>query len=173
MKEWGGARALRTDRGERLAVRRSPTRFRCGFFGPLQLHARRSGRCACGGVVPITLTVARNCARAKLERQRHRSTPGAAKCDFSPSDAEHWLRGCRPSSAARSAHSALPPPPLLLLLFPVFATAANHGSQARRVFAVGLRQATQGASRPLQLSRPFSPAALHHHVALVAFALRP
>ena len=84
----GGARALRTDRGERLAVRRSPTRFRCGFFGPLQLHARRSGRCACGGVVPITLAVARNCARAKLERQRHRSTPGAAKCDFSPSDAE-------------------------------------------------------------------------------------
>ena len=38
----GGARALRTDRGERLAVRRSPTRFRCAFFGPSQLHARRS-----------------------------------------------------------------------------------------------------------------------------------
>ena len=82
MKEWGGARALRTDRGERLAVRRSPTRFRCGFFGPLQLHARRSGRCACGGVVPITLTVARNCARAKLERQRHRSTPAVRSVTF-------------------------------------------------------------------------------------------
>jgi hypothetical protein len=38
-------------------------------------------------VVPITLAVARNCARAKLERQWHRSTPGGAKCDFSPSDA--------------------------------------------------------------------------------------
>ena len=88
MREWGGARALRTDRGERLAVRRSPTRFRCGFFGPLQLHARRPGRCACGGVAPITLAVARNCARAKLERQRHRSTLGGAKNDFSPPDAK-------------------------------------------------------------------------------------
>jgi hypothetical protein len=60
----------------------------------------------------------------------------------------------------------------VLLLFLVFA----DGSQARRVFAVGLRQATQGASRPFQLSRPFSPAALHHHRAValvVAFALRP
>ena len=87
----GGARALRTDRGERLAVRRSPTRFRCAFFGPSQLHARRSGRFACGGAAPITLAVARNCARAKLERQRQRSTPGGAKYDFSPSDAK-WNR---------------------------------------------------------------------------------
>eukprot|EP01046_Picozoa_sp_COSAG06_P044344 COSAG06_NODE_5961_length_3182_cov_85.789491_1_plen_59_part_00 len=36
-------------------MRRSPTRFRCAFFGPSQLHARRSGRCAGGGVAPVAL----------------------------------------------------------------------------------------------------------------------
>ena len=94
MKEREEARALRTDRGERLAVRRSPTRFRCAFFGPSQLHARRSGRCAGGGVAPIALASGAKLRACQVRTAVAQIAPGGAKCDFSPSDAKQWLRGC-------------------------------------------------------------------------------
>ena len=94
MKEREEARALRTDRGERLAVRRSPTRFRCAFFGPSQLHARRSGRCAGGGVAPIALASGAKLRACQVRTAAAQIAPGGAKCDFSPSDAKQWLRGC-------------------------------------------------------------------------------
>ena len=93
-KEREEARALRTDRGERLAVRRSPTRFRCAFFGPWQLHARRSGRCAGGGVAPIALASGAKLRACQVRTAAAQIAPGGAKCDFSPSDAESHLRGC-------------------------------------------------------------------------------
>ena len=88
MKEREEARALRTDRGERLAVRRSPTRFRCAFFGPWQLHARRSGRCAGGGVAPIALASGAKLRACQVRTAAAQIAPGGAKCDFSPSDAK-------------------------------------------------------------------------------------
>ena len=88
MKEREEARALRTDRGERLAVRRSPTRFRCAFFGPSQLHARRSGRCAGGGVAPIALASGAKLRACQVRTAAAQIAPGGAKCDFSPSDAK-------------------------------------------------------------------------------------
>ena len=108
MKEREEARALRTDRGERLAVRRSPTRFRCAFFGPSQLHARRSGRCAGGGVAPIALASGAKLRACQVRTAAAQIAPGGAKCDFSPSDAESHLRGCgvfsaRPRATCRVA----------------------------------------------------------------------
>ena len=88
MKEREEARALRTDRGERLAVRRSPTRFRCAFFGPSQLHARRSGRCAGGGVAPIAPASGAKLRACQVRTAAAQIAPGGAKCDFSPSYAK-------------------------------------------------------------------------------------
>ena len=75
-------------------MRRSPTRFRCAFFGPSQLHARRSGRCAGGGVAPIALASGAKLRACQVRTAAAQIAPGGAKCDFSPSDAESHLRGC-------------------------------------------------------------------------------